>query len=155
MEHEESKELINVISKIGKTPDIIDGYLEGDVIRVIKLLAKYNRNEFEHICKCISETTLFTFRTCNNYLLGHIKHLQYKCKTNNPKDDTIKNLIYDDFHISILEKYVTDTCEFCEKRVKQMIYKCEKCGYVLCEECKYGDDITPMGIDCCDLSSRK
>lgn len=44
-------------------------------------------------------------------------------------------------------------CDFCENKRDKLI-DCNKCEMTLCEDCKYGDDVTPEGIDCCDLNKR-
>ena len=82
------------IPLIGKTPDIVDGYLEGDIIELLTLLAKYKyKHEFEYTCKSISETNCATFREINNYMLTKITNEQYLCS------------IFDDWYIDILTKY--------------------------------------------------
>ena len=30
--------------------------------------------------------------------------------------------------------------------------KCDKCNMLLCDDCKYGDDVTPEGVNCCKLA---
>lgn len=89
-EMEDIKEIIRVMPLIGKTPDIIDGYMEGDIINIIELLAKHNFNYyFEYICKCISESTLQSYRNINSYILS---------KNNNEN-------LFTKYHIKILTKY--------------------------------------------------
>ena len=53
-----------------------------------------------------------------------------------------------------INQNVNVMCEFCEKRNK-LTYKCENCNYILCEDCKYGDNLIPLGVNCCDLSNYK
>jgi hypothetical protein len=42
-------------------------------------------------------------------------------------------------------------CMFCENKVYKC-YKCIYCANILCYDCYFGDDITPMGVSeyCCD-----
>ena len=42
-------------------------------------------------------------------------------------------------------------CDFCENKRDKLI-DCNNCEITLCEDCKYGDDVTPEGIDCCVLN---
>lgn len=93
-EYEDIKEIIRVIPLIGKTPDIIDGYMEGHIIDVIVLLAKYNFNYyFEYTCKCINESSLESFKSINSYLLEKIS------------EDNFSNKYFNKYHIDILTKY--------------------------------------------------
>lgn len=45
-------------------------------------------------------------------------------------------------------------CRFCEKDVS-VLYSCEKCPNKLCMECKFGDDLMPEGVNCCELGKKK
>ncbi len=106
--NDEYKELLEVIAKIpliGKTPDIINGFLEGDVISYVILLAKYKCDKhFEYICKCISETGYESFREINKYMLDLIADIraQQSKRPNKKLDDNY----YTDYHIDILTKYL-------------------------------------------------
>ena len=72
-EMKEIEEIERCMPLIGNTPDIIDGYLEGDIISFMELLVKYDKkNEFEKICECITKTEIESFREINNYLLSKI-----------------------------------------------------------------------------------
>lgn len=43
-------------------------------------------------------------------------------------------------------------CNFCELKKKGIeMITCSNCNRTLCNDCKYGDDITPEGINCCKL----
>ena len=43
-------------------------------------------------------------------------------------------------------------CNFCELKKKGIeMNKCDKCNMLLCDDCKYGDDVTPEGVNCCEL----
>jgi hypothetical protein len=96
MKQPEINEIERIIPLIGLYPSIIDGYMEGDIIEMLILLAKYQYNtEFEYMCKCISETTLETFRQANNYMLECIY---------NDKNNKFIN-IFNEHHILILTKY--------------------------------------------------
>jgi hypothetical protein len=82
-EPKELNEIKRCIPLIGKTPDIVDGFMEGDVINLLILLAKYKyNNEFEYTCKCISETEYESFTIANNYMLGMIEYHKELCKKN-------------------------------------------------------------------------
>jgi hypothetical protein len=101
----ELNEIKRCIPLIGKTPDIVDGFMEGDVINLLILLAKYKyNNEFEYTCKCISETEYESFKTANNYMLEMIKYHKELCKKK-PKLYYEYEGIFDDWHIEILKKY--------------------------------------------------
>jgi hypothetical protein len=52
-----------------------------------------------------------------------------------------------------IQEYMNE-CDFCEKSVDKLIY-CSKCKRKLCVDCKYGDDVTPEGINCCELDKIK
>lgn len=57
-------------------------------------------------------------------------------------------------NINNLDKISTELyeCNFCELKKKGIeMNKCDKCNMLLCNDCKYGDDITPEGINCCEL----
>lgn len=49
--------------------------------------------------------------------------------------------------ILFLEK--KDRCDFCERDVQNVIY-CKQCHWKLCENCKFGDDLIPEGVNCCE-----
>ena len=71
-ETEELNELNRAIPLIGKTPDIVNGYMESNVIDLLILLAKYKyKKKFEYACKCISETPYTSFNV-NFYMLQYI-----------------------------------------------------------------------------------
>lgn len=104
-EPKELNEIKRCIPLIGKTPDIVDGFMEGDVINLLILLAKYKyNNEFEYTCKCISETEYESFTIANNYMLGMIEYHKELCKKK-PKLHYEYEGIFDDWHIEILKKY--------------------------------------------------
>ncbi len=44
------------------------------------------------------------------------------------------------------------SCMFCERPIIKKCYKCIYCANILCEDCCYGDDVTPTGVSeyCCD-----
>lgn len=48
------------------------------------------------------------------------------------------------------------TCMFCEN-IRTKCYSCMYCENILCEECCFGDDITPKGVAhyCCDNNNNK
>ena len=108
-ETKELNEIKRCIPFIGKTPDIVDGFMEGDLINLLILLAKYKyNNEFEYTCKCISETEYESFKTTNNYMLEKIEYHKKLCKKY--KKEHLKLYyeyegIIDDWHIEILKKY--------------------------------------------------
>lgn len=87
-------ELLRVAKLIGKCPSVIDGFMEGDIIEIMDLLAKHNFNKyFEHLCKCIQKSPLESFSEINSYVLSRVKSGEHK-----------KNF-YTVFHIVTLEKY--------------------------------------------------
>jgi hypothetical protein len=45
-------------------------------------------------------------------------------------------------------------CEWCENKKKgsEMI-TCGECNRTLCDDCRFGDDVTPEGINCCELNN--
>lgn len=91
------EEIERCIQLIGKTTDIIDGYLEGDIISFMELLVTYDKKiEFEQICESIYKSELKSFREINNYLLLKIK---------SPFDPYSKDPKWSEFYIDILEKY--------------------------------------------------
>ena len=101
-ETEELNELNRVIPLIGKTPDIVDGYMESHVIDLLVLLAKYKyKKKFEYTCKCISETPYTTYNV-NFYMLQYINDQKKR------KDDRFLN-IFDDFRIETLIKYTQES----------------------------------------------
>jgi hypothetical protein len=108
-ETKELNEIKRCIPLIGKTPDIVEGFMEGDVINLLILLAKYKYNdEFEYTCKCISETEYESFKTSNNYMLKDIKYHKELCKKykkEHQKSHYKYDGIFDDWHIEILRKY--------------------------------------------------
>lgn len=94
-EYKDIQEIIRVIPLIGKTPDIINGFMEGDVINIVELFAKYNFNYyFEVLCKCINESSLESFKSINSYILEKIE-----------SNDKYYLSIYKKYHINILTKY--------------------------------------------------
>ena len=35
---------------------------------------------------------------------------------------------------------------------KDKQFSCDKCNKKFCDDCRYGDDITPEGVNCCELN---
>ncbi len=73
-------------------------------------------------------------------------------------DDLIKifNYLDDKYSIDIneLKKILNIECEWCELK-KDNVTKCDKCNKKFCDDCRYGDDITPKGVNCCELNELK
>ena len=69
-------------------------------------------------------------------------------------DDLIKifNYLDDKYSIDIneLKKILNIECEWCELK-KDNVTKCDKCNKKFCDDCRYGDDITPEGVNCSEL----
>jgi hypothetical protein len=99
-EIEELREIKRIIPLIGKTSSVVDGYMEGDIIELLILLAKYKYNDiFEYVCKCISESPLPTFKDANKYMLFYINDEKSRGQYNRFIN------VFDDYHIQILTKY--------------------------------------------------
>ena len=48
------------------------------------------------------------------------------------------------------ESLLNIECEWCELK-KDNVTKCDKCNKKFCDDCRYGDDITPEGVNCSEL----
>ena len=49
------------------------------------------------------------------------------------------------------ESLLNIECEWCELK-KDNVTKCDKCNRNFCDDCRYGNDITPEGVNCCELN---
>lgn len=72
----------------------------------------------------------------------------------NEDDDLLLSKVVE---INNFEKISTELymCEWCEnKKIGSKMITCCKCNRIFCEDCKYGDDVTPEGVNCCELDKK-
>ena len=94
---DEIKEISNCLRILRQGYDITHYGLEGDAVNILELLAKHQQlDNFEYVCKCISETPNESYRNVISYLLESVTN----------KNRLAANILNKE-HIEILAKYKT------------------------------------------------
>jgi hypothetical protein len=79
-------------------------------------------------------------------------------KKSSSKIDKLLTYICEKYNENIdnLDKISTEfyICEWCEnKKIASEMITCGKCNRTFCKDCEFGDDVTPGGINCCELDN--
>ena len=79
-------------------------------------------------------------------------NIKYNYNSNFSKKELLQNIakILHNLSNDNDESLLNIECEWCELK-KDNVTKCDKCNRNFCDDCRYGDDITPEGVNCCEL----